>query len=81
MVSGRPTISVKNSILEEIFKDEIVWAKSSYYKDLKDAMEKVLTSTKQVNDDIGSKAKKKVLQLYSFKSVSKKIKELIDELD
>lgn len=81
MVSGRPTISVKNSKLEKIFLDDIIWAKSSSYYDLKEAMETALSYSKTQSNEIGTKARKKVLSLYDFKNVANKIKELIDELD
>lgn len=81
MVSGNPTISVKNTKLQKYFDKEIVWAKSSYQNDLKEAMEKVLTATKEIRYEIASEAKKKVLELYGFKPVANKIKELIDQLD
>ena len=81
MVSGKPTISVKNTKLYKIFGDDIIWAKSSHYLDLKEAMENVLLSTKTVNNQLGANAKKKVLNLYELKSIKEKVKELIDELD
>ena len=81
MVSKRPTISVKNSKLQKHFEKEIVWAKSSSYLDLKEAMEKVLTASKDIQKDITINAFNKVNELYGFKATKDKVKELIDELD
>lgn len=81
MVSNRPTISVKNSKLQKYFEKEIVWAKSANKEDLLEAMEKVLTATKDIATDITSSANIKVNELFGFEAVSSKVKELIDKLD
>ena len=81
MASSRPTISVKNSKLAKYFEKEIVWAKSSNKEDLYEAMEKVLTASKDINKEITSSASEKVNELFGFKAVSDKVKELIDQLD
>ncbi len=74
LYSGRPTISVRNTILQRHFSDEAIWSKTSSEKDLLSCMEKVLAMSEDERLALGKKAQKKVIQLYSLTSISEKIK-------
>ena len=69
MASGRPVISVKNTILMSIFPDEVIWVKSSHSKDLLEGMNKVLDLTEVERENIGEELKNRVLKLYSLKTI------------
>lgn len=73
MSMGRPVISVKNTILMERFPDEVIWIDSPNHKDLVPALEKVINMSKKERNDLGTKAKNRVLSLYSLESISKNI--------
>ena len=80
LTSGVPTISVKNSKLQKIFPEEVVWAKSASKEDLKDAMIKVLTQTEEQRKAYGEKARNKVYELYSLTTINKKLNLFFDEI-
>lgn len=71
--SGRPTISVKNTKLQKDFSQDIIWAKSSNPEDLANAMNKVLELTEVEQEELGKKAKERVLALYSLSTINKKL--------
>lgn len=75
LVSGSPTISVKNTKLAKIFLQEIIWARSDSPLDLKEALEKVATMSKETRHDIVLQGQKKALENYSFDVVNKLIQE------
>lgn len=70
---GRPVISVKNSILMEKFKDEIIWVESSHKNDLLKGLEKVLSMTEVERENLGEEAKNRVKKLYSLDTVGEKV--------
>lgn len=74
LYSGRPTISVRNTILQQHFSDEAIWSKTSNEKDLLNCMEKVLAMSQEERQTLGKNAQKKVINLYSLTSISEKIK-------
>lgn len=73
LVSGRPTISVKNSKLAKYFLEEIVWAKSSSSEDLKEAMVKVATADEEVKENYGKLGKEKALNYFSLKAINNRV--------
>lgn len=79
--SGVPTISVKNSKLQKVIGDLIIWSKSSSDKELAKALEHVVSLTKEERKALGDKAKEKVHDLYSLKSVNKKVNDFLKKLD
>ena len=78
LASGAPTISVKNTKLQKIFEEEVIWAKSANPEDLEQAMRKVFDLSKKERVELGKKAKKKVQEHYSLDSVNKKINEFLE---
>ena len=77
MVSGRPTISVKNSILQSKFEKEVIWLDSASTSDIKNGMEKVLEMTEVERENFGEDAKNRVLALYSLENVAKNIQNFL----
>lgn len=77
MVSGRPTISVKNTILQSKFQNEVIWVDSASPKDLKQGLEKALEMTEVERENFGEDAKNRVLALYSLENVSKSIQNFL----
>lgn len=73
MVSGRPVISVKNSILQEKFPDEIIWIESANESDLVHGMKDLLKMSDEQKVELGQKAKNRVLKLYSLETISDNI--------
>lgn len=73
LYSGTLTISVRNSILQKSFSDDVIWCKSSDKKDLLEGMEKALAMTDEQRQIVGKKGQEKVLKLYSLTSISQKI--------
>jgi glycosyltransferase involved in cell wall biosynthesis len=80
LTSGVPTISVKNTKLQKIFSEEIVWAKSASKDDLKDAMIKVLTQTEEQRKAYSEAAKSKVYELYSLNAINKRLNLFFDDI-
>lgn len=70
---GRPVISVKNTILMDKFKKEIIWVDSSNKKDLLKGLEKVLSMTEVERENFGEDAKNRVLKLYSLDTIGEKV--------
>ena len=79
MSSGRPVISVRNSILMEKFPKEIIWANSSNVEDLKESLEKVLSMTEVERENMGEESKNRVLELYSLKNVGDKLTRFLEQ--
>lgn len=79
--SGVPTISVKNSKLQKVIGDLIIWSKSSSDVDLAKSLEHVISLTKEERMILGDKAKDKVHELYSLDAVNKKINDFLKKLD
>ncbi|HNX16424.1 MAG TPA: glycosyltransferase [Bacilli bacterium] len=77
LYSGRPTISVRNTILQQHFSDDAIWCKSASEKDLQYCMEKVLSMSEEERVAIGKKAQQKVIELYSLNSISEIIKSFL----
>lgn len=73
LMSGVPTISVRNTILKRIFEDDIIWSHSSNIDDLYKSMEIVINMSIDEREEIGNRAQKKVIEMYSLKCISKKI--------
>lgn len=71
--SGRVVISVKNTKLQKIFDKEIIWINSSNEQDLLEAMNKVLLMDEKERKNLGEDALTKVMSVYSFKEINKKI--------
>ena len=78
LASGVPTISVKNSKLQRYFEEEAIWSKSGSPEDLLFCLERVISLTKKERKELGDRAKKKVLELYSLDSVNKRINEFLE---
>ena len=76
--SGRPTISVKNTRLQKDFNELAVWAKSSNQDDLLAAMKRVLELTKEEQEELGKKARTKVLALYSLTKLNEILSEFLE---
>lgn len=74
LYSGRPTISVKNTILKEKFDKDIIWCNSAKPEDLLEAINKVISMNEEERKKLGQQAQAKVLELYSLKAISEKIK-------
>ena len=73
LTSGQVTISVRNTKLQNYFKDEIVWVNNSTAEEIKDALEYVINMDETNRKEIASKAKEKVLSLFSMGHVSIKM--------
>ena len=69
MAAGRPVISVKNTILQKVFEDDVIWVNSSKSSDLMEGMNKALQLTEVERENIGEEIKNKVLRLYSLEVV------------
>ncbi len=77
LLSENLTISVRNTKLQQYFMDEIIWAKSSEVKDLKEAIEKALKMSEEERKTLSKKAKEKALNLYSLNKVNLKISKFL----
>lgn len=76
--SGRPTISVKNTRLQKDFLEDAIWAKSSNPEDLLSAMNRVLELSDVEQENLGEKARSKVLALYSLSNINKKLSKFLE---
>ena len=74
---GSLNITVKNKLLEENYKDCIIWSKSSNKEDLKVALEKALSLDKKDREKIIALGKEKVMQRTSIKVVGKLLHDLV----
>ena len=79
MSSGKPVISVRNSILMSKFPEEIIWIDSSEVADIEKGLKKVLAMSEQERELFGFNAKNRVLELYSLKSVSININKFLKQ--
>ena len=74
---GVLNITVDNRLLKEHYEDCIIWSKSSSKEDLKDAINKALSLSKEEKDKLVKKAKEKVMERTSLEVVGKLIHDLI----
>ena len=79
MAMGRPTISVKNSALKEKFPTELIWLDGANESDLVHGMKEVLKMSEAERDDLGRRAKNRVLQLYSLEALSNNIQSFLEQ--
>ena len=79
MSMGRPVISVRNSILMKKFPNEVMWIDGSDPADIKNALRNVLSMSDEEKNNMGKRAKKRVLDLYSISSVSKNIQPFLEQ--
>ena len=76
--SGKPTISVKNSKLQRDFGQDAIWAKSSNVDDLAGAIERLFELTEEERNELGKKARTKVLAKYSLDNVGEKLTKFLE---
>lgn len=74
---GVLNITVDNRLLKEHYEDCIIWSKSSSKEDLKDAINKALSLSKEEKAKLVKKAKEKVMERTSIEVVGKLIHDLI----
>ena len=74
---GSLNITVRNKLLEENYKDCIIWAESSEVKDLKDAINKALSLDKKERDKIIKLGKEKVMERTSIEVIGKLLHDLV----
>ena len=79
MASGRPVISVRNTILMEKFPKEIIWINSHEVEDIKAALKKVVEMSEAERVKLGEQSKNRVLELYSIESISKVIQPFLEQ--
>ena len=79
MAMGRPVISVKNSALKEKFPQELVWLDGANESDLVHGMKEVLKMSEVEREELGRKAKNRVLQLYSLEALSNNIQSFLEQ--
>lgn len=77
MAMGRPVISVRNTILMNKFKDELIWIPSASKKDILEGINKVLAMTEVERENFGEEAKNRVLELYSVNSIAKNMQSFL----
>ncbi|MDR0934899.1 MAG: glycosyltransferase [Erysipelotrichaceae bacterium] len=80
LTSGVPTISVKNSKLQKVFGDNMIWSKTGDVANIEKTMEMVINLSPSERSALADTAKEKVLSLYSLKSVNEKINSFLDKL-
>ena len=74
---GSLNITVSNKLLEENYKDCIIWAKSSDKEDLKAAINKALSLSKEERDRIIKLGKEKVMERTSIEHVGQLLHDLV----
>lgn len=79
MVSGRPVISVKNTILQEKFPNELIWIESANESDLVHGMKDLLKMSDEEKAKLGQEAKNRVLKLYSLETISDNIQSFLTQ--
>ena len=79
MAMGRPVISVKNSALKEKFPQELIWLDGANESDLVHGMKEVLKMSEVEREELGRKAKNRVLQLYSLEALSNNIQSFLEQ--
>jgi len=77
--SGSPVISVKNTILMDKFKDEIIWVDSARKEDLLKGIQKVLSMSEKERESFGKEAKNRVLKLYSLDLIGENISQYLSQ--
>ena len=77
MSNGRPVISVKNSILQNKFPDEVIWLEGANASDLVHGMRQVLKMSESERTKLGTSAKNRVLELYSLEAISDSIQSFL----
>lgn len=75
--SGRPCISVKNTKLQRIFKDEIIWIPSAEKDDITKALKDILDMSEKERKNLGEKALTKVNKCYSLDVIGEKITQFL----
>ncbi len=80
LVSKVPTISVKNTKLNKLFQEDIVWAKSGSKDDLKTAMLAVINQLPEEKTLFANRAYQKVMEYYSLESVNAKLNAFFDTI-
>ena len=73
LANGTINITVDNKLLKEKYEDVIIWAKTGDVKDIKEALEKVLSMSKKEREALISKGKEKVMRETSLQSINKKL--------
>ena len=77
MSSGRPVISVRNTILMNRFPKDVLWINSSEAKDIEEALTQVLEMSEKERTAIGKEIKNRVQELYSIESIGKNIQDFL----
>ena len=77
MSNGCPVISVKNSILQNKFPDEVIWLEGANASDLVHGMRQVLKMSESERTKLGTSAKNRVLELYSLEAISDSIQSFL----
>lgn len=78
--SGKLVISVKNTRLQKLFPNEIIWAKSSDVDDLCIALKHAIELDKDAKSLIELSGKQKVFELFSMEKTLEKIEGLIKKI-
>ena len=73
LANGTINITVDNKLLKEKYEDVIIWAKTGDVRDIKEALEKVLSMSKKEREALISKGKEKVMHETSLQSINKKL--------
>ena len=73
LANGTINITVDNKLLKEKYEDVIIWAKTGDVKDIKEALEKVLSMSKKEREALNNKGKEKVMHETSLQSINKKL--------
>ena len=79
MSMGRPVLSVKNTVLQEKFPDEVIWLDSANESDIVHGLKALFKLSDDKKDQLGLKAKNRVLELYSLESVAKNIQPFLEQ--
>ena len=75
--SGSPTISVKNTKLQKLFYDSVIWTKSSSPEDLSNSIMLLDSLNKEDYSRLGKKAKEVTHSYYSLSSLSNKLESFL----
>lgn len=79
MSAGRPVISIKNTILMNRFKEDIIWVETCSKDELAKAMKKVLSMTEVERENLGDILKNKVIGLYSLNTIGEHINQFLKQ--
>jgi len=80
LTSGRITISGRNTILKEMFENDIIWIKKNDSDSIYQAIKEALDLNSENRQEIAKNAEKKALEIYGFDAVSNKINNLIKKV-